>query len=100
MISLSFALHLPLSEINQWQEQDLEIYADFVRRNGLPQDRIEHLLAQIAFIQATVAGVKKANINDFKIQAVHTTVINEKPHQKGSFLGFTGALPRKPRKRK
>ena len=89
-------MHLPLAEINQWQEQDLELYADFVRRNGLPQDRLEHLLAQIAFVNAAAAGAKKVSIDDFKIQAATQRKKEpENPRKKGSFLGFTGALPRR-----
>ena len=96
---MSFALGVSLHEINEWEESDLWYYSDFVRQHGFPQDRIEHLLAQIPLIYRLSKGDKKVTIDTFSLKTDTAFRQPENtPKRRKPFGGFTGAVPRKKRK--
>ena len=101
LIKLSLALGVSLNEIREWSEKDLALYYDFVCQHGLPNDRLEHLLAQIPYIQCLLKGDKKVKPDTFMLKTDRKIVqTNTTPSQKQrrGFAGLTGAVPRKRRK--
>ena len=92
---------MPLSAINKWQECDLQRYAAYFAKHGTPQSRLEYMLAQIAWVAATVAG-GKMGIDDFLLKTDKKPAqLSPKPQPRKKFnYGLTGALVRPKRKRR
>lgn len=64
-IELSFALGIPVFEIDRWPQSEIERYAAYAQEATLPARRQEIYMAQSAFVAATAFGGYKGKLTDF-----------------------------------
>jgi len=61
---LSFLLHIPASEIDNWPLNELNRYHNYYRRFGFPQWRIEQAIALNTLMTARAAGDDSLQLED------------------------------------
>lgn len=61
---MSFLLHIPASEIDNWPLSEFNRYVNYYRRFGFPQWRIEQSIALNTLITARAAGDDSLELED------------------------------------